>query len=65
MALSLSKVKAYNPSTKEQGYRTSVKSNGKVDMDTIVESACKNTTMHKVELRMAHPINQWGSGIQN
>ena len=56
LSLKLSKSKAYNPSTKEQGYRTTVKSNGKADMDSIVESASKNTTMHKAELRMAFEL---------
>lgn len=42
LTLKLSKTKAYNPSTKEQGYRTTVKSNGKADMDAIVESASEN-----------------------
>ena len=56
LTLKLSKTKAYNPSTKEQGYRTTVKSNGKADMDAIVESASKNTTMHKAELRMAFEL---------
>ena len=56
MNLKLSKSKAYNPSTKEQGYRTTVKSNGKADMDTLVASASKNTTMHKAELRMAFEL---------
>ncbi len=56
MTLKLSKSKAYNPSTKKYGYRTTVKSNGKADMDVIVESASKNTTMHKAELRMAFEL---------
>ncbi len=56
LTLKLSKTKAYNPSTKEQGYRTTVKSNGKADMDSIVESASKNTTMHKAELKMAFEL---------
>lgn len=34
MLLELSKTKAYNPSTKKQGYRATVKSNGKADMDS-------------------------------
>lgn len=55
-SLKLSKSKAYNPSTKEQGYRTTVKSNGKADMDSLVASASKNTTMHKAELRMAFEL---------
>ena len=56
MSLKLSKTKAYNPSTKKQGYRTTVKSNGKADMDSLVASASKNTTMHKAELRMAFEL---------
>ena len=55
-SLKLSKSKAFNPSTKEQGYRTTVKSNGKADMDSLVASASKNTTMHKAELRMAFEL---------
>ena len=55
-SLKLSKSKAFNPSTKEQGYRTTVKSNGKSDMDSLVASASKNTTMHKAELRMAFEL---------
>ena len=55
-SLKLSKSKAFNPSTKEQGYRTTVKSNGKADMDSLVASASKNTTMHKAELRMAFDL---------
>lgn len=34
MSLELSKTKAYNSSTKKQGYRATVKSNGKADMDS-------------------------------
>ena len=56
MSLKLSKTKAYNPSTKKQGFRTTVKSNGKADMDSLVASASKNTTMHKAELRMAFEL---------
>ena len=56
LSLKLSKSKAYNPSTKEQGFRTTVKSNGKADMDSLVASASKNTTMHKAELRMAFEL---------
>lgn len=56
MSLRLSKSKAINPSTKKMGYRTTVKSNGKADMDSLVASASKNTTMHKAELRMAFEL---------
>ena len=56
MSLKLSKTKAYNPSTKKQGYRTTVKSNGKADMDSLVASASKNTTLHKAEHRMAFEL---------
>lgn len=55
-SLKLSKSKAFNPSTKEQGYRTTVKSNEKADMDSLIASASKNTTMHKAELRMAFEL---------
>ncbi len=50
LTLKLSKSKSYNPSKKEYGFRTTVKSNGKADMDSLVESASKNTTMHKAEI---------------
>lgn len=56
MSLKLSKTKAYNPSTKKQGFRTTVKSNGKADMDSLVASASKNTTMHQGELRLAFDL---------
>ena len=56
MSLKLSKTKAYNPSTKKKGYSTTVKSNGKADMDSLVASASKNTTLHKAELRMAFEL---------
>ena len=56
MTLKLSKTKAYNPSTKKQGYRTTVKSNGKADMDSLVASESKNTTLPKAELRMAFEL---------
>lgn len=56
LTLKLSKSKAYNPSTKEQGFRTTVKSNGKADMETLVAAASKNTTMHKAELQMAFTL---------
>ena len=56
MTLKLSKSKALNPSTKKMGYRTTVKSNGKTDMDSLVASASKNTTLHKAELRMAFEL---------
>ena len=51
--LKLKKSKAYNPSTKEHGYRTTVKANGRFGVDALVETASKNTTMHKAEVRMA------------
>lgn len=54
--LKLSKTKAYNPSTKKQGFLTTVKSNGKADMETLVAAASKNTTMHKAELQMAFTL---------
>lgn len=56
MTLKLSKTKTVNPQTKEVGFRTTVKSNGKADMDSLVASASKNTTMHKAELRMAFEL---------
>lgn len=56
MTLKLSKAKTVNPQTKEVGFRTTVKSNGKADMDSLVASASKNTTMHKAELRMAFEL---------
>lgn len=56
MTLKLSKSKALNPSTKKMGYRTTVKSNGKADMDSLVASASKNTTLHQAELRMAFEL---------
>lgn len=56
MTLKLSKTKTLNPSTKKQGFRTTVKSNGKADMDSLVASASKNTTLHKAELRMAFEL---------
>ena len=56
MSLKLSRTKAYNPSTKEQGFRTSVKSNGKADMDSLIASASKNTTMHKGEMQLAFTL---------
>jgi nucleoid DNA-binding protein len=56
MTLKLSKSKAINPSTKKMGFRTTVKSNGKADMDSLVASASKNTTMHKAELQMAFTL---------
>ncbi len=56
MTLKLSKSKTINPSTKKAGYRTTVKSNGKADMDSLVASASKNTTMHKAELRMGFEL---------
>lgn len=56
MTLKLSKTKTLNPSTKKQGFRTTVKSNGKADMDSLVASASKNTTMHQGELRLAFDL---------
>ena len=56
MTLKLSKTKTINPSTKKMGYRTTVKSNGKADIDSLVASASKNTTLHKAELRMAFEL---------
>ena len=56
MTLKLSKTKTINPSTKKAGFRTTVKSNGKADMDTLVKSASKNTTLHPAELRMAFEL---------
>ena len=51
--LKLKKSKAFNPSTKEYGYRTTVKASGRFGLDALVETASKNTTMHKAEVRMA------------
>lgn len=56
LTLKLSKTKAFNPSTKKMGFRTTVKSNGKVDMDSLVASASKNTTAHPAEIRMAFEL---------
>lgn len=56
MTLKLSKTKTINPSTKKMGFRTTVKSNGKADMDSLVASASKNTTMHHGELRLAFDL---------
>ena len=56
ITLKLSKTKTVNPQTKEMGFRTTVKSNGKADMDSLVASASKNTTLHKAELRMAFEL---------
>lgn len=55
-SLKLSKLKAFNSSTKEQGYRTTVKSNGKADIDSLIASVSKNIAMHKTELRMAFEL---------
>ena len=51
--LKLRKSKALNPATKEHGYRTTVKASGRFGVDALVETASKNTTMHKAEVRMA------------
>ena len=51
--LKLKKSKAYNLSTKEHGYRTTVNASGRFGVDALVETASKNTTMHKAEVRMA------------
>lgn len=51
--LKLKKSKSYNPSTKEYGYRTTVKANGRFGVETLVALASRNTTMHKAEVRMA------------
>lgn len=56
LTLKLSKTKAYNPSTKKMGFRTTVNSNGKADMDSLVASASKNTTAHPAEIRMAFEL---------
>ena len=56
ITLKLSKTKTVNPQTKEMGFRTTVKSNGKADIDSLVASARKHTTMHKAELRMAFEL---------
>lgn len=56
MSLKLSKTKAYNPSTKKQGFRTTVKSNGKADMESLIASASSNTTMHKGEMQLAFTL---------
>ncbi|HBK29877.1 MAG TPA: hypothetical protein DDZ04_09375 [Parabacteroides sp.] len=56
LTLKLSKSKAINPSTKKMGFRTTVKSNGKADMDSLVASASKNTTAHPAEIRMAFEL---------
>lgn len=56
MTLKLTKSKAINPSTKKMGFRATVKSNGKADMDTLAKEASKNTTMHEAELRLAFEL---------
>lgn len=56
MSLKLSKTKAYNPSTKKQGFRTTVKSNGKADMESLIVSASNNTTMHKSEMQLTFTL---------
>lgn len=56
LSLKLSKTKAFNPSTKKMGYRTTVKSNGKADMDSLIASASKNTTAHPAEICMAFEL---------
>lgn len=56
MTLKMSKTKTLNPSTKKMGFRTTVKSNGKADMDSLIASASKNTTMHHGELRLAFDL---------
>lgn len=56
MSLKLSKTKAYNPSTKKQGFRTTVKSNGKADMESLIVSASNNTTMHKGEMQLTFTL---------
>lgn len=56
MTLKLSKSKAINPSTKKMGFRTTVKSNGKADMESLIASASNNTTMHKGEMQLAFTL---------
>lgn len=56
LTLKLSKTKAFNPSTKKMGFRTTVKSNGKADMDSLVASASKNATAPPAEIRMAFEL---------
>lgn len=51
--LKLKKSKSYNPSTKEYGYRTTVKANERFGVETLVALASRNTTMHKAEVRLA------------
>lgn len=54
MTLKLSKTKTLNPSTKKMGYRTTVKSNGKADMDSLVASASKKH--HPAQGRASHGV---------
>lgn len=42
-----------NPSTKEMGYAARVITNGTAGFDDIVAAACRNTTVHKAEAKVA------------
>ena len=53
MKLKLAKSGRINPSTKKMGYAARVVTNGKAGYEDIVEEACRHTTLHKAEAKVA------------
>jgi hypothetical protein len=51
--LRITKVKLKNLVTKEMGYSTRVITNGTASLDEIAATACRNTTLHKAEAKIA------------
>lgn len=53
LKLRIAKSGNINPRTKEKGYVARVLTNGKASVDEIAGIACRNTTLHKAEAKIA------------
>ena len=53
LKLKIAKSGHINPSTKKKGYVARVLTNGKASVDEIAGIACRNTTIHKAEAKVA------------
>lgn len=56
LKIRITKAGHINPSTKVLGYVARVVTNGTADYDDIAENACRNTTLHKAEAKVAFEL---------
>lgn len=56
LKLNIIKAGLINPQNKEKGYIARVITNGTADYDDIVADACRNTTLHKAEAKVAFDL---------